>query len=142
MSTENEKEMKREAARKYQEKKDICKVSINAWLDANPGIVEPKVEQDMRYLAGTGVRSPRSSVLNELREMFLEKKILSSMDVFKAFEFGRPTMEQKIKGFIKNGQPSARIWVEFVDGSYHLRGIGEDAPKGWKGFIPVVEEEL
>jgi len=141
--TEEEKtvfnDKKKVAAKAYQERKAIAKEAIKKFLESNPKLPEG-VKEAIEYLTGSGARSIRTGVVSELK-LLLEAGPLSAIDVFTKFEYGRPTMETKIRNFIKSGEPEDRIWVAFEDGNYLIKGTGENPPKNWTGYIPPVKSE-
>lgn len=143
MSVEEKKaynEKKKIAAKAYQERKREASTKVLEWLKTDPKIPED-VKQSMLYLTG-GSTVKRTGAVSELKAMILEKKSVSSVDIFNSFEYGRPTMEQKIRGFIKVANPEDRIWVAFENGNYVLKGTGPNPPKGWTGYVPTEKSEL
>jgi hypothetical protein len=133
-------EGKKVAAEAYKARKAEARETITKWIADEPK-VDTKVLEAIKYLAGTGVRSVRTGVSLELRNL-LEAGPVSTVDIFNKFEYGRPTMQQKINDFIKKGEPKDRIWVALADGKYSIVGRGPNPPKGWIGYLPVVKEEL
>ena len=128
---------KKAAAIAYKERKAAAKAVITSWLESNPEAPNDVLEA-VKYLSGQS--SPRSaSVNNELIDFLSEPK--TSMQVYKKFEYGRPTMQAKIKSFIKKA-PESRVWIAFTDGTYSIAGTGAEAPEGWTGFVPVEKAEL
>jgi len=132
---------KKEAAKAYAERKAKARKIILDFLASDQANrLADEVKGAILYISGSGVRSGRSGVVSELKALLLAGPV-SSVDIFNKFEYGRPTMNQKINGFIK-AKPEDRIWVEFKDGNYVVVGKGEKPPKGWTGFLPTVKEEL
>jgi hypothetical protein len=132
---------KKAAAQAYQERKKEAREKINAWLNSDESKKLPKeVREAILYMAGSGVRSGRSGIVSELKELLLKGPV-SAVDIFQKFEYGRPTMNQKINNFIK-ASPEDRIWVVFEDGNYLVKGKGPEAPRGWTGYMPAEKEEL
>jgi len=132
---------KKAAADAYQQRKVDARLVITTYLEKDETI--PKnVREAILYISGTGVRSARSGINAELRALFIEKKTVSSVDLFQKFEYGRPTMNQKIKLFINAPDPEDRIWIAFESGNYVLKGKGAVAPRGWTGFIPTEKEDI
>ena len=105
--------------------------------------VEAPIKEAILYMAGMGARTKRTTASTLLREMLLAGDV-SSVDIFTAFEFGRPTMAKKINEFIKNGEPENRIWVAFDENTktYSVAGQGENPPEGWTGYLPTPSETL
>ena len=135
-------EKKRIAAKAYQERKKAASEVIKVFLATDEGSKIPaEVREAMTYLTGTGQRSARASVVSELKNALLQGP-MSLKDIFKKFEYGRPTMEAKIKQFIKVKNPEDRIWVSFHDGVYEVMGEGAEPPEGWTGIIPTEKTEL
>ena len=130
---------KKEAAVAYQNRKNEARNKINEWLKSNPRI-EEEVKQAILYFTGTGQRLAGPKVGNALKEALLAGP-LSPIEIFQKFEYGSPTMKQKIREMIKC-EPADRIWVELKDGKYQVVGKGPKAPKGWTGYVPAESEEL
>lgn len=130
---------KKEAAQAYAKRKADARKVINDWLNTNPRI-EDNVKQAILYATGYGQRlaGGGNRTGSALRE-FLTEGPKTPAEVFAKFEYGTPTMKQKIKAFIKSTNP---IWVELKDGKYQIVGKGPEAPKGWKGFVPAEKTEL
>ena len=127
---------------KFTEKRNANKAIVKAFLDTEAGKAIPaETLEAIKYLAGMGARSQGMLIANELRALLLKTGSVSSVDIFTRFEYGRPTMEKKIRDFIK-AEPDNRIWVTFEAGNYVVKGKGENAPRGWKGYVPVVESDL
>jgi hypothetical protein len=134
-------EKKKAAAKAYAERKNQAREKIEKWLDSPDSKNLPnEVREAIKYFTGKGVRMSRSGVVNELREMLLAGPV-SGVEIFQKFEYGRPTMNQKINGFIK-ASPESRIWVAFENGNYVVKGTGPNPPKGWTGYLPPEKEEL
>lgn len=127
---------KKEAADAYQARKVTAREVITTYLKDDTRIPK-EVREAILYISGTGVRSARSGINSELKALFLEKKSISTVDIFTKFDYGRPTMNQKMKLFLNPSDPKDRIWVTFEDGNYVLKGTGENAPKGWTGLLPT-----
>lgn len=127
---------KKEAAEAYQARKVAARKKITTYL-ADDTKIPKDVREAILYISGTGVRSTRSGINSELKTLFLENKSISSVDIFQKFEYGRPTMNAKIKLFLNPSDPKDRIWVTFEDGNYILKGTGETAPRGWTGLLPT-----
>jgi len=134
-------EKKKAAAKAYQERKKAAREKIKAFFESNEAKrVPPEVKEAIEYLAGMGQRAGRTGVNSELKDLLLKGPV-SAVDIFQKFEYGRPTMNQKINGFIK-ADPEDRIWVAFENGNYVVKGKGPEAPKGWTGYKPVAKAEL
>ncbi len=131
---------KKKAADAYAARKVSARSIITKFLERDESL-PANVKEAILYISGTGVRSERAGIVSELKALIMEKKSVSSVDIFNKFEYGRPTMNAKIKGFI-NAKPEDRIWVIFEAGNYVLKGKGENAPKGWSGVLPTVKKEL
>ncbi len=144
MMNENEKtsydEGKRKSAAAYKERKESAKKIVIDFLANNE--IAKEAKDAIQYLIGTGTRSARTGVTNELKTMFLDRGAISEMDIFKEFSYGRPAMQQKINLFIKSGEPEDRIWVALEDGNYILKGEGAEAPVDWTGYRPVETTDL
>ena len=126
---------------KFTEKRKAQKAVVKAFLETEAGKAIPQVELEaIKYLAGMGARSQGMQISSELKDM-LEKGDVSAIEIFTKFGYGAPTMQKKIRDFIK-AEPANRIWVQFIEGNYSIAGRGANAPKGWTGFIPVVESEI
>ena len=126
---------------KFTEKRNAQKAIVKTFLETEAGKAIPaETLEAIKYLAGMGARSQGMQISNELKAMLLKGPV-SSVDIFTRFEYGRPTMEKKIRDFIK-AEPDNRIWVTFEAGNYVVKGKGENAPRGWKGYVPVVESDL
>ncbi len=136
---ENFDNKKKEAAKAYAERKKEARAKVSAYLAEDKRIPQ-EVREAIQYLAGTGARTGRSGVVSELKALLLAGPV-SAVDIFQKFEYGRPTMNQKINGFIK-ASGEDRIWVAFENGNYVVKGKGPDAPKGWTGFMPTEKAEL
>lgn len=99
---------------------------------------------DVLLIVGSGSRARRTNTINTiLRDLFLEQKEISEMDIFKNFHIGRPEMGIKIRIFVKV-QPEDRIWVVFDEENeiYRMVAKGPKAPKDWEGYVPVDENIL
>lgn len=143
--TEEEKvvfdEKKKVAAKAYADRKNEArKVITDYFTSPESNKVPQEVKEAILYLSGKGVRSERSGVNSELKDLLLKGPV-TLMSIFEKFEIGRPTMEQRIRGFINVKNPSDRIWVDFKDGTYSVIGKGENPPKGWEGYLPKVKVE-
>ena len=132
-------EARKESAKKYLERKNAAKAIVAKWLESKPRL-DDVTRQSIEYLASVGVKV-RSGINSQLRERFLKEKSISLMKIFEDYEFGKPTMENKIRLFIKL-PAEQRIWVAYEDGNYVLKGTGENAPRGWEGYTPIVTESL
>jgi len=132
---------KKEAADRYKENQKKAKDILSSFVNSNPDLPSEVLEA-MKYLAGAGkaARVAKPGVNNLLKDLFLEKGSVSAIEIFEKFEFGRPTMEQKIRTFIKSA-PEDRIWIAFESGSYVVKGHGAEAPEGWTGYVPTVKAE-
>ncbi len=126
---------------KFTEKRNEKKAIVKAFLATEAGKAIPDESLEaIKYLAGMGARSEGMQVASELRKL-LEAGSVSSVTIFEKFEYGRPTMEKKIRDFIKADEAN-RIWVQFADGKYSIAGRGANAPRNWKGYVPVTTEKL
>jgi len=142
MAELTDKEKRAVSAGKMKEKRGSAKAVIKAFLaDGASKRIEADLRTALEYLTGTGQRSERATATNALKALLIEKGRLSAVEVFTLFEYGRPTMEQKIRNFIK-ADPEKRIWVTFDKGNYIVAGTGANAPEGWTGYVPVAEVEL
>ena len=146
--TENEKEIfdagKKEAAKKYQERKVAAKLVISEYFKTDESNDIPsEVKTAIEYITGSGNRMANAGVTNLLKEFLLEGD-KTSMEIYQKFEYGRPTMNSKIRDFIKNGKPEDRIWVEYDEKTktYSVVAEGADTPENWKGYVPVEKKEL
>ena len=133
-------EKKKAAAKAYNQRKKVAKELVKKWIAENPRGLTPEVKSAIEYLTGIS-KVAKSGVLDELRALFLEKKSISLLELFQKYEYGRPTMEQKVRQLIKLPE-DRRIWIAFENGNYVLKGQGAEPPKGWTGYVPVVKEEL
>lgn len=143
--TEEEKkvfdEKKKVSAQAYAKRKDEARKIITGYfLTPESGKVPIEVKTAILYLSGKGVRSERSGVNSELKDLLLKGPV-TLMSIFEKFEIGRPTMEQRIRGFINVKNVNDRIWVDFKDGTYTVVGKGENPPKNWEGYLPKVKVE-
>jgi hypothetical protein len=102
--------------------------------------VPENVKVAILYISGKGVRSERSGVTSELKDLLLKGPV-TLMSIFEKFEYGRPAMEQRIRGFINVTHFEDRIWVDFKDGKYSIVGTGKNPPEGWTGYLPKVKVE-
>ncbi len=126
---------------KFTEKRNAAKAIVKAFMASSIGAsLADDVAEAIKYLAGMGARSQGMQIANELRTLLIAGPV-SSVDIFTKFEYGRPTMEKKIRDFIK-ADVKNRIWVAFEEGNYVVKGTGENAPRGWTGYVPVVSEDL
>ena len=126
---------------KFTEKRNAAKTAVKTFMESEAGkALDNNVAEAIKYLAGMGARSQGMQIANELRTLLMEGPV-SSVDIFTKFEYGRPTMEKKIRDFIK-ADVKNRIWVAFEEGNYVVKGTGENAPRGWTGYVPVVSEDL
>jgi len=135
-------EKKKVAAEAYKARKDAAKKIINTFLESTESKkLTPEVREAIEYIAGSGQRSARTGVTSALKEL-LEQGPVSTIDIFTKFEYGKPTMDIKIREFIKNPKDvNDRIWVALQNGNYEIVGRGEFAPEGWTGYqIPVKVE--
>lgn len=130
---------KKEAADRYKERQAAAKNLIIGFVNSKPDLPSDVLEA-MTYLAGAGkaARVSKPGVNDTLKNLFLEQGSVSAIEIFEKFEFGRPTMEQKIRTFIKGED---KIWVAFENGNYVLKGEGDEAPEGWTGYVPVVKAD-
>lgn len=132
---------KKVAADLYKKRKDEARIVIMNYLNSPESSKIPEnVRTSILYLSGKGVRSERSGITSELKELLLKGPI-SLMSIFEKFEIGKPTMEQRIRGFINVTHVEDRIWVELKDGIYTIIGKGENPPKNWTGYLPKVKVE-
>lgn len=132
---------KKVAAQAYAERKKIAREKVMSYLNSDESKRVPtEIKEAIQYLAGTGVRSTRSGIVSELKALLLNGPV-SSVEIFQKFEYGTPTMKQKINNFIKTS-PEDRIWVTLEDGNYIVKGKGPEAPKGWTGYLPTESAEL
>ena len=132
-------EKRKASAKAYTERKNAAKAVVAKWLESKPRL-DDETKSAIEYLASVGTKT-RSGINGQLRERFLKEKSIPLMTLFQDYEFGRPTMENKVRLFIKL-PAEQRIWVAFEDGNYVLKGVGENAPRGWDGFMPANKEEL
>jgi len=136
---EETKENKKGSA--FTEKRKAKKAIVKAYLETEAGkALTGEVLEAIKYLAGMGARSQGMQISNELKELLVAGDV-SAIDIFTKFGYGQPTMQKKIRDFIK-AEPENRIWVKFENGNYSIAGRGENAPRGWTGFVPVVNAEL
>lgn len=143
--TEEQKQKKKEAAQRYKENQKEAKDTLKVFLASHKADLEDNVVKAIEYLTGAGKaeRVSRPGVNDVLKQALMEAPSgLTAIEVFEQFEFGRPTMEQKIRTFIKAKNPEDRVWIAFEDGAYHVKGTGENPPEGWTGYLPVVKEDL
>ncbi len=109
---------------------------------------DDSMKTDVLLIVGSGVRAGGGqrgvNFDMQIRDLFLEKKELHEMEIFKNFHIGRPQMTNKIRIFLKVPNPEDRIWVVFnkEDETYKIVGKGANPPKGWEGFIPADENIL
>ena len=130
-----------EKGSKFTQKRNAQKSIVKAFLETEAGkTLTGEVLEAIKYLAGMGARSQGMEIANALRELLLAGSV-SSMDIFTKFGYGSPTMQKKIRDFIK-AEPAHRLWVEFKDGNYTIVGKGETPPRNWTGFVPVKEESI
>ena len=127
---------KKAAAAAYQARKVAARETITNYLKDDTRIPK-EVREAILYISGTGVRSERAGINSELKTLFLEAGSISSVDIFTKFDYGRPTMNAKMKLFLNPTDPKDRIWVIFENGNYVMKGKGENAPKGWPGLLPT-----
>ena len=132
---------KKSAAIAYAKRKDDARKIITDYFSTpESGKVPSEVKTAILYLSGKGVRSERSGISSELKDLLLKGPV-TLMSIFEKFEIGKPTMEQRIRGFINVTHVEDRIWVDFKDGTYTVVGKGENPPKGWEGYLPKVKVE-
>jgi hypothetical protein len=132
---------KKDAAKAYADRKDTARNLIMEYFNSNESKKIPEnVRTAILYISGKGVRSERSGITSELKDLLL-KGPLTLMSIFEKFEYGRPAMEQRIRGFINVTHFEDRIWVEFKDGKYSIVGKGENPPENWTGYLPKVKVE-
>lgn len=140
-------EKKKRAADDYKKRKDEAREIIMNYMNSPESKKIPEeVRTSILYLSGKGVRSERSGISSELKSLLL-KGPLSLMEIFEKFEYGIPSMEQRIRGFINVTHVEDRIWVDFDKKTkiYSVVETGENPPKDWNGYLPkvkVVEETL
>ena len=134
-------EKKKVAAQAYQARKVDARKKVTNFMNSDLAKNIPaEVKSAIEYLAGTGQRLASAGVGSALRDALL-KGPLTSIEIFQKFEYGTPTMKNKIREFIK-ATPENRIWVEFKDGKYSVVGKGEKVPANWSGYVPAEKEEL
>jgi hypothetical protein len=134
-------EKKKFAADAYAKRKDEARNVIMKYFESDESNRVPQnVKTAILYISGKGVRSERSGITSELKDLLL-KGPMTLMSIFEKFEYGRPAMEQRIRGFINVTHVEDRIWVDFKDGKYTIVGKGENPPKGWAGYVPKVKVE-
>jgi len=138
--TEDNKAVEAPKVSKFTEKRNAAKATLKKYLDTKPTLT-PEVMDAIKYMAGLGARSQGMVVSSALHDLLVIGKPVPLVDIFTKFEYGRPTMEKKVRDFIK-ASPENRIWVAFENGAYVLKGKGADAPRGWTGYLPTVKEEL
>ncbi len=82
----------------------------------------------------------KANALNQLAEMFGTTigSTVSLMDIFKKFRMGEGEMRIRIRNFIYDRKPEARLWISYDSDAeqYKLEGVGANAPKGWEGVLP------
>lgn len=134
-------EKKKAAAKAYQERKAEARKKVASFLSSDSAKNIPaEIKSAIEYLAGTGQRMASTGIGSALKEALLAGP-LTSVEIFQKFEYGTPTMKQKIREFIKVSNPEDRIWVDFKDGKYSVVGKGPNPPKGWTGYVPVAKSE-
>lgn len=86
----------------------------------------------------------RTGIQDVAASLFKEKGQLTEVEAFSELKLGRPGMRGVIKKLIRKRAPEDRLWVSFdpVEGIYKLEAEGENAPDGWKGYRPVVVEDM
>ncbi len=70
---------------------------------------------------------------------------MSEVDLFTTQKLGRMEMRAICNDLIKKVKdPSERVWVAFdpENGIYSIAGKGENPPKNWTGYVPVVVETI
>jgi hypothetical protein len=132
---------KKDAAKAYADRKDDARNIIVEYFNSTESRKVPEnVKVAILYISGKGVRSERTGITSELKELLL-KGPQTSLQLYEKFEYGRPGMEQRIRGFINVTHFEDRIWVEFKDGTYTIVGKGKNPPEGWTGYLPKVKVE-
>ena len=128
---------KRDAADAYKVRKNAARAIIMSWIPEAK--ITDEVKQAILYLSGQGVRTSRSGVNDELKAFLVEPK--TALEIYNEFEFGKPTMDQKIRQFIKADQ---KVWIAFDEDSktYSIAGKGDNPPRNWTGYLPVEKVEL
>lgn len=64
---------------------------------------------------------------------------MSEDEVYAKFRFGRSDVRKAVIADLKKAAPADRKWIDldFETGLYVLRGLGENAPEGWTGYVPA-----
>jgi hypothetical protein len=88
-------------------------------------------------------RGPKGDALyTVLSKMIATKKNVNEDELFKTFRIGRREAASLLKTALRKAAPAERIWIKFDDekGVYSHVGMGEKAPAGYDGYIPVEEK--
>lgn len=140
---------KAEAAKKRAETLKIKKEAKERVRKFAEGVKDEQLRADLMLLVSASEKKPRTanagpSVNQQIKDMLIEKKELSELDIFKNFKIGRPEMNIKRRLFVKDCEPKDRVWFSFDEDKevYKLVATGEKAPSGWDGYDPDKTAEL
>lgn len=92
--------------------------------------------------APSGEKKPRApkadSVFTKVSNLFKDQAMQSEDDLWSKLKVGREEMRKIRKDALNKVEPAQRLWISFnvESGIYILEGVGEEAPEGWKGFMP------
>lgn len=140
---------KAEAAKKRAETLKIKKEAKERVRKFADSVKDEQLKADLMLLVSASEKKTRSanagpSVNQQIKDMLLEKKELSELEIFKNFKIGRPEMNIKRRLFVKDCEPKDRIWFSFDEDKevYKLIATGEKAPADWDGYDPDKTAEL
>lgn len=121
-------------------------------LELVPEIKEP-LEILFKGVRATSSLSPRGAVKNLVMDLL--KKAIDPVNEQAIFEeslkmggaWGRAEMKRFMRDCV-NTEPQERLWIEFIPakdggyiGAYQVVATGPDAPTGWTGYMPTVDNK-
>lgn len=105
---------------------------------------EGDTKEAIEALVGTGVRGggsvSRANPKKACLSVMVEKGEMSNIDCFMEFNKGPAEMREMLKYGVRDMAPAERVWVEFSNDTYTVVSVGEDAPEGWAGYMPITTE--
>lgn len=96
------------------------------------------IKPSLYGIGGTRVGGVSGSKHVKFYEMFKTVgQVVNELDIFKTLKIGEREALTLIKTGLQKSEPKDRMWISFKDGNYTLVAKGGEAPKDWKGFVPV-----
>ena len=86
-----------------------------------------------------GFAATGNSMNDRLVAFFEKNPKVDELELFKQFKIGRGEMRKKVRALIRDNDPASRLWIAFDEATetWNLKGKGEKAPAGWKGYLPT-----